>query len=277
MFRPILSCSQFPYTDAATPLLATPRITLFNGLTSPMDPLSSSPSIALLIDADNAPAAKVDFMISELAKHGMVNIRRAYGNWTKSHLNGWQEVLHEYAIQPIQTFDLTKGKNASDMSLAIDAMDILYMKNVTTFAIASSDCDFTPLIQRLRAEGKQVIGFGAKTTPEPFINSCTRFLYIDGQPETKPSPGDSDPRANSVKTNKKLLTLLRRAVSENEDDEGWASISAVGNYLRNQGSFDQRNYGYAKLSGLLHAAGVFDERTNNNGSGTTMWVRLKKS
>ena len=210
-----------------------------------------------------------------MAKHGVVNIRRAYGNWTKSHLNGWQEVLHEYAIQPIQTFDLTKGKNASDMSLAIDAMDVLYTKSVGTFAIASSDCDFTPLIQRLRAEGKQVIGFGAKTTPEPFINSCTRFLFVDQPPDTKPVAGDVDPRAAKVKSEKKLLTLLQRAVAENEDDEGWASISSVGNYLRNQGSFDQRNYGYAKLSGLLQATGLFEQKTSNTGNGAAMWVRIR--
>jgi len=118
---------------------------------------SPKDSIALLIDADNSPSAKIDFIISELASHGMVNIRRAYGNWTKRGLAGWIEVLHGYAIQPMQSFDLVKGKNATDMALLIDAMDILSTKNIETFCLVSSDSDFTPLIQRLRADGKKVI------------------------------------------------------------------------------------------------------------------------
>ena len=134
----------------------------------PSQETSSQNSIALLIDADNAPAAKIDFIISELAGHGVVSIRRAYGNWKKPTLAGWEKVFHEYAIQPMQAFDVVKGKNAADMALLIDAMDILYTKNVRTFCLVSSDCDFTPLIQRLRAEGKEVFGFGGVNTPEPF-------------------------------------------------------------------------------------------------------------
>ena len=128
-------------------------------------------SIALLIDADNAPAARIDFIIAELATYGVVNIRRAYGNWQKPELSGWQKVLHDYAIQPIQHFDLVKGKNAADMALLIEAMDILYTKNVGTFCLVSSDCDFTPLVLRLRSDGKQVIGFGGKNAAAPFVAS----------------------------------------------------------------------------------------------------------
>jgi len=142
-------------------------------------PLEPDDAIALLIDADNAPAAKIEFIITELATHGILNIRRAYGNWTKRGLSGWTKVLHENAIEPIQLFDMVKGKNGTDMKLLIDAMDLLYTKNLQTFAIVSSDCDFTPLCMRLREEGKQVIGFGGQNTPAPFINSCTRFLYLD--------------------------------------------------------------------------------------------------
>lgn len=121
----------------------------------PASPIpASSNSIALLIDADNSPAAKIDFIFSELAEHGVVNIRRAYGNWKKPALSGWEKVLHQNSIQPIQNFDLVKGKNATDMSLVIDAMDILYTRSVSTFCLVSSDSDFTPLIQRLRADGK---------------------------------------------------------------------------------------------------------------------------
>ncbi len=241
-----------------------------------MDTTTPSSSIALLIDADNAPASKIELIISELARHGLVNIRRAYGNWKKPELRGWEEALHEYAIQPIQTFDLTKGKNASDMSLVIDAMDILYTKAVKCFAIASSDCDFTPLIQRLRAEGKEVIGFGAKTTPEPFINSCTRFLFLDEKPAARTTPNGTEARVAAVKGNKKLLNLLRRAVEETEDEDGWTSVGSVGNYLRNQGSFDHRNYDFAKLSGLLHATGLFEERKTETANGSSvMAVRIR--
>ena len=117
---------------------------------------SNAISIALLIDADNAPVGKIDFILSELASHGVVNIRRAYGNWTKTDLAGWIKVLHEHSIQPMQSFDLIKGKNATDMALVIDAMDLLYTKRLNTFCLVSSDSDFTPLIQRLRADGKGV-------------------------------------------------------------------------------------------------------------------------
>jgi len=135
--------------------------------------------IALLIDADNSPVSKIDFIISELASYGVVNIRRAYGNWVKRGLAGWTKRLHDHAIEPVQMFDMVKGKNGTDMRLLVDAMDMLYTKDVDTFALVSSDCDFTPLCTRLRADGKQVIGFGGQNTPDPFVNACTRFLYLD--------------------------------------------------------------------------------------------------
>lgn len=231
-------------------------------------------SIALLIDSDNAPASKIEYIISELAKNGVVNIRRAYGNWTKPQLGGWEKVLHEYAIQPIQNFDLTKGKNAADMALVIDAMDILYTKEVSAFALVTSDCDFTPLAQRLRAEGKQVIGFGGSTTPEPFVNSCTRFLRLDTSLKEKSSPQDDvDRRQKALRQNKDLLRRLVHAVHENEDEDGWTSVGVVGNFLRNQGSFDQSNYGYSKLSTLLMDTGLFEEDIKKTGSGSAVWVR----
>ncbi|MEO7099813.1 MAG: NYN domain-containing protein, partial [Luteolibacter sp.] len=202
--------------------------------------LTSTHSIALLIDADNAPAAKIDFILSELASHGVVNIRRAYGNWTKPTLAGWQKILHEYSIQPMQSFDLVKGKNATDMALLIDAMDILYTKNVTTFCLVSSDCDFTPLIQRLRADGKQVFGFGGQKTPEPFIASCSRFLYLDeatqsAKPEKVGTVNAKDEKSDVVlhaninlKGNAKLMKTLRSAVQASADDDGWAKLGPVG-------------------------------------------------
>ncbi|MEO5914092.1 MAG: NYN domain-containing protein [Luteolibacter sp.] len=248
----------------------------------------STHSIALLIDADNAPAAKIDFIISELASHGVVNIRRAYGNWTKPTLAGWQKVLHENSIQPMQSFDLVKGKNATDMALLIDAMDILYTKNVTTFCLVSSDCDFTPLIQRLRADGKQVFGFGGQKTPKPFIASCSRFLYLEESMKT-PAPEKSgkaiaretkkpaDPIGTSnLKGNTKLMNTLRSAVQASADDEGWAKLGPVGSRITNEGPFDHRTFGFDKLVDLFAAIDLFEVKRENHDTHTIVSVRLVK-
>lgn len=219
-------------------------------------------SIALLIDADNAPAAKIEFILSELAAHGVVNIRRAYGNWTKADLAGWTKVLHENSIQAMQSFDLTKGKNATDIALVIDAMDLLYTKKINTFCLVSSDCDFTPLIQRLRADGKEVFGFGELKTPEPFFAACTRFIYLDdpkpkdaakaqaghtAHQEQSPAPQNS----HDLKGNAKLIKTLRTAVGASTDDNGWARLGLVGEGIKNEGPFDHRTYGFRKLVDLF--------------------------
>ncbi|MES2439311.1 MAG: NYN domain-containing protein [Verrucomicrobiota bacterium] len=243
-------------------------------------------SIALLIDADNAPAAKIDFIISELASHGVVNIRRAYGNWKKPTLAGWEKVLHEYSIQPMQSFDLVKGKNATDMALLIDAMDILYTKNVNTFCLVSSDSDFTPLIQRLRADGKEVFGFGGKNTPLPFKSSCTRFLYLDEEAKGVPAgttvnePGKAavkpakDPK--NLKGDTKLMNTLRSAVKESADKDGWADLGPVGSRITNSGPFDHRTYGFRKLIDLFAAIDLFEVKKETNGTQTVNWVRICK-
>lgn len=231
----------------------------------------SAENIALLIDADNAPAAKIGFIIAELASHGVVNILRAYGNWKKPELGRWEEVLHEFAIQPMQYFDLVKGKNASDMALLIEAMDILYTKNVGTFCLVSSDCDFTPLVLRLRAEGRQVIGFGDRRAPQPFVSSCTRFLYLDEpDPANNVASQSAPPDANALKSDTKLMNMLRNAVAAHAGDEGWAPLGGVGNHLSNQGSFDHRNHGFGKLSDLFIAIDCFEVRRESNGSGGTL-------
>lgn len=226
-------------------------------------------SIALLIDADNAPAAKIDFIISELASYGTVNIRRAYGNWKKAGLSGWEKVLHEHSIQPVQLFDLTKGKNATDMALLIDAMDILYTKEVQTFCLVTSDCDFTPLCQRLRADGKRVLGFGSKTAPAPFVNSCSHFHYLDGGPSKKQTP-------NELKGNTKLMNALRSAIEAAQDEDGWARLGPVGSHFNNQSPFDHRTYGYAKLSDLFTAIDLFEVKATNINEQKVIHVRLKK-
>lgn len=226
-------------------------------------------NIALFIDADNSPAKSAQKIFSELARYGKVNIRRAYGNWRSDNLKSWGEVLHEHAIQPIQQYDLTKGKNATDMAMTIAIMDILYTKHVDTFCIVTSDCDFTPLATRIREEGKRVIGFGRrKTTPPPFVNACSNFLYLeDDPPEETGSSEKKNPTAETkitgpqLRQDTKLMNLIREAIAAGSDDEGWTNLSAVGTHISNHASFDSRNYGYAKLSALIEAIGMFELRS----------------
>ncbi|HEY0858248.1 MAG TPA: NYN domain-containing protein [Albitalea sp.] len=162
--------------------------------------------IALLIDADNSPASKIDVILAELAKIGVTNIRRAYGNWKKDGLKGWENVLHEYAIRPIQQFDYSKGKNATDMVMVIDAMDLLYTDEPEAFGIVSSDADFTPLVMHLKAKGAQVFGFGAKKTPSPFVNACSRFLYLENlgaaTREVEEAPADKPAKVKAASRRK---------------------------------------------------------------------------
>lgn len=218
--------------------------------------MSDTKNIALLIDADNSPAKAIQIIFSELARHGKVNIRRAYGNWTSSNLKGWEAVLQDHAIQPFQQYDLTKGKNATDIAIAIDAMDILYTKQVDTFCLVTSDCDFTPLATRIMSEGKAVIGFGERKTPSVFANACSTFLYLDDEVAVKPAKVD----AKELKGNTKLMNLIRDAIAGSENGDGWANLSKVGSHISNHASFDPRNYGYARLSDLIEAIGLFDLR-----------------
>jgi len=219
--------------------------------------------IALLIDADNAPSAKIDVILAEVARHGVANVRRAYGNWKSQHLVGWEKVLHEYAIRPIQQFAYSTGKNASDMAMVIDAMDLMYARNLDGFAIVSSDADFTPLVMRLRNDGYAVYGFGQEKTPTPFVKACSTFLYLEKlrAADEVDSGGTIKPRTGSeLQGDRELVQLLRNAVSAGADDAGWSHLGEVGSHVRNQGSFDARNYGYRNLSALIDATGLFEVR-----------------
>jgi uncharacterized LabA/DUF88 family protein len=258
--------------------------------------IEKQPSIALLIDADNSPASKIDVILAELAKVGVTNIRRAYGNWKKIGLKGWEAVLHEYAIKPIQQFDYSKGKNATDMGMVIDALDLLYTDQPEAFGIVSSDSDFTPLVMHLKAKGAQVFGFGAMKTPMPFVNACSRFLYLEnlGQnsaPEeapkaTRASSGrkprgaaNNGPQANpepapsaapiklstaALKQDTRLVSLLRNVVESAAGEDGWSPLGSVGQQIGNQASFDPRNYGYRKLIDLIEATQLFDVERRGN-------------
>ncbi len=156
------------------------------------------PRIALLIDADNAPAEKVDDILTELSTLGEISIRRIYGNWTKPHLNSWQTKLLDYALRPMQQFDYAKGKNATDMAMTVDAMELLYTERPDAFGIVSSDCDFTPLVMHLRAKGVQVFGFGAGQTPKAFVNACSRFLYLELLGPAEESGADDEATTDAV-------------------------------------------------------------------------------
>ena len=224
---------------------------------------SSKPNIALLIDADNAPALSIDSIFSELAKHGSANIRRAYGNWTKPNLKSWKACLHKYAIHPVQQFDYTTGKNATDAALIIDAMDLLHTQKLDAFAIVSSDCDFTPLVMRVLTNGLKVYGFGEKKTPSPFVCACSTFSYLEStkQPESlKTSKTQTAQRKTrkELRQDTKLVALLRSAVKNTKECDKGAKLSAIGAHIKEKASFDSRNYGYAKLSGLIEAIDLFE-------------------
>ena len=222
--------------------------------------------IALFIDADNAPAGKFEDVLSEVAKYGVVTIRKAYGNWKSPTLKKWEELLHEYAIQPIQQYDLTKGKNASDIAMVIDAMDVMYTKQIDVMCFVSSDSDFTPLVTRALAEGKVVLGFGERKTPSPFVNACSKFLFLDQEKEE--TKGKSKPK--SIKSDTKLINLLRQAIEATEDDDGWAALGPVGSHISNKTSFDSRNYGFKNLSSLFKAIDLFELK---RGPGNSYLVR----
>lgn len=230
----------------------------------------SKQKIALFIDADNAPANKFEVVLSEVAKYGVVTIRKAYGNWKSPTLKSWEELLHEYAIQPVQQYDLTKGKNASDIALVIDAMDVMYTKDIDVMCFVSSDCDFTPMVTRALAEGKVVLGFGERKTPSPFVNACSKFLFLDEQ--TK-NDGDTQGPPKNIKSDTKLINLLRQAIEATEEDTGWAALGSVGSHISNKTSFDSRNYGYRNLSSLFKAIDLFEVK---RGSGNAYLVRDKR-
>lgn len=229
--------------------------------------------IALLIDADNSPANKIDLILTELATLGVANVRRAYGNWKKDALKGWEKLLHEHAIRPMQQFDYSKGKNASDMAMVIDALELLYTDRPDAFGIVSSDADFTPLVMHLRAKGAEVYGFGNQQTPKPFVNACSQFLYLD-KVDTSGQQGSQQQRMSpaQLKQDAKLVSLLRHAVQAAGGEEGWAMAGNVSQQIRNQAPFDPRNYGYASFSRLLEATQLFELKRE----GSVAWVRDRR-
>ena len=259
-----------------------------------------SRNVALLIDADNAQPAAIDPVLTVLAELGTVNVRRAYGNWSKPGLNGWREKLVRFGIEPQQQFDLTKGKNATDMKMTIDAMDLMFRGRIDAFGIMSSDSDFMPLATRLRQDGLPVYGFGTGRAPQAFQNACTRFIdvsaLIGGErpdetplplpepavvPEPMPEPAvEAHPLADALPPpikarlapgkDPELVKLLVDAYDAmKRDTRGYVSLSGLGQLAGNRSSFDARNYGFKRLVDLIEAVDSFQVERRESGP----WVK----
>jgi len=229
--------------------------------------------IALLIDCDNVSHNSIEGVLEELAKYGMVNVRHAHGDWNSPSLSGWIDRLHPHAIRPMQQFAYTKGKNATDSAMIIDAMDLLYSKNVDAFALMTSDSDFTPLVLRILESGLPVYGFGEKKTPKPFVTACSQFIFT----ERLENEIDKTSDIKTVKKTKKelrqdtwLVNLLRNAVENSSDYDGWAYLGKVGIYINNNSSFSPINYGYKKLVEIIRECDLFEIDMRNN---SQMYIR----
>ncbi|MDP2790514.1 MAG: NYN domain-containing protein [Rectinemataceae bacterium] len=246
--------------------------------------------LAVLIDADNTQAKIVEGLLAEVAKYGVASVKRIYGDWTNTNLRSWKDKLLEFAIQPVQQFSYTSGKNSTDSAMIIDAMDLLYTESLDGFCVVSSDSDFTRLAARLREDGKLVLGFGQRKTPKPFVAACDKFVYTeilreDEDEKEKESKAEKEQHSrnqiqsqNDIKTDRRMTALLESAVEDAADEFGWAYLGAVGTYIANrQPEFDPRNYGFRKLGDLIKASALFeiDERASPTDSGKQVYLRLK--
>jgi uncharacterized LabA/DUF88 family protein len=269
--------------------------------------------LAVLIDADNTQPSIASALLAEIAKYGVASVKRIYGDWTTDSLKGWKKVLLGHAIQPIQQFSYTVGKNATDSRMIIDAMDLLYSGRFDGFCIVSSDSDFTGLASRLREAGLTVYGFGEHKTPGPLVSACDKFIYLDvlrgaapkpakethapaaaaaakagragtkpAKPAGAPAPAEAERAAEAkpdAKTDTELHDLLVQAVEDAADDDGWVALGAVGNLIaKRKPDFDSRNYGYKKLSELVLATALFetDERKSADGKQKTLYLRDRR-
>jgi uncharacterized LabA/DUF88 family protein len=256
---------------------------------------SDNPRLAVLVDADNTSATHAEALMGEIAKYGTATVRRAYGDWSDNHLSKWKKQLNLHAIQPIQQFAYTTGKNATDFALVIDAMDLLYADHLDGFVLVSSDSDFTRLATRLREAGKVVYGIGARKTPQAFVAGCDRFIYLellskdsgdeaagegkgrsraedadDGADDSDETAGDGPPPPPP------LRRILTAAIENTSQDDGWSALGGIGSQLvKSHPSFDPRLYGHTKLSNLVKAQDYVEVRAPGSGAGSTVWVRLK--
>ena len=264
------------------------------------------PRLAVLIDADNAQPSVIEGLLGEVAKYGVASVKRIYGDFTSPRMTQWKAALLRHSISPAQQFAYTSGKNATDSSMIIDAMDLLYTQRFDGFCLVSSDSDFTRLAQRLREEGLTVYGFGEKKTPDAFVRACDKFIYTEvlrmeavsapakpmaskpakkatsksapAKPTSAATPPPAAPVADAKDKSTELLplALIRQAIEEASDENGWAFLGAVGSYLNKiQPDFDPRLYGHRKLSDLLkHQTRYFAiEERGASGSNKMIYVR----
>ncbi|MCD8146326.1 MAG: NYN domain-containing protein [Clostridiales bacterium] len=242
--------------------------------------------LAVLIDADNAPRTAMKEIMEEIAVYGSPTIKRIYGDWTTPNMASWKAILLEYAITPIQQYAYTTGKNATDSAMIIDAMDILYSRRVDGFVLVSSDSDFTRLATRLREAGMKVYGMGEKKTPQPFIASCDKFVYIEviraaakeAEPESDHRTGQKTAKRKQTTQNNRsispvtgdIIELIALSLEDITDDEGYGMLSALGTLLlKKRPDFDSRNYGFKKLSSMIQSIPRFEVQKQ----GTTTYIR----
>ena len=234
---------------------------------------SKTRQIALLIDGDNAQPSLIEYVLAEAAKYGIVTTRRIFGDWTAQQMTGWKDCLHAYAIQPMQQFRYTVGKNATDSALIIDAMDLLHTGIVGGFCIVSSDSDYTRLATRIREQGLFVMGVGRSKTPKSFVNACEVFVFTENlSPQSEREANDPEPDSSG------WIKLSTRAIELAVQDDGWAFLAVVGSYLRQlDPAFDPRSYGHKQLSSLINSRPkLFEMRESKVGGGTSVvYVRLK--
>jgi uncharacterized LabA/DUF88 family protein len=246
--------------------------------------------LAVLIDADNAQATVIEGLLAEIARFGEATVKRIYGDFTAATSSSWKKVLQRYAIKPVQQFAYTTGKNVTDSTLIIDAMDLLYTRKFDGFCLITSDSDFTGLAMRLREEGLIVLGFGEKKTPEAFRNACHKFVFTEvlrPEPVSSPLKVESEqksvpPQTPTEATEPKLefpKKFVLTALEQSIDDAGWAHLATFGNYLTKlQPDFDSRLYGYKKLSDLVKSKTdlfVTEERQGPGSNQKVLYLRAK--
>ncbi|HCF27354.1 MAG TPA: Maebl [Cyanobacteria bacterium UBA11049] len=264
------------------------------------EPLSRAARLAVLIDADNADASLVEPILKEIANYGTAHLKRIYGDWSHSRLSCWKDKLLKFAIQPIQQFSYTSGKNSTDIALIIDAMDLLYTNNFDCFCIISSDSDFTRLAYRIRESGLCVYGFGEKKTPESFVKACNIFTYTEplknieekeiqcvittlSVKEEKGANRNGQNKSGKIQVesnfDRKLLILVKNAYAAIATEDGWASIGQMGSQLHQlSSSFNCKNYGYNQLGKLIRAMDIFEFKEIPNKKAPTvkdLYIKLK--
>lgn len=244
--------------------------------------MTTGAKLAVLIDADNAQASIAKELFSEISTYGTASVKRAYGDWTTSNLKSWKETLHAMAIQPVQQFSYTTGKNSTDSSLIIDAMDLLHSQNLDGFCLVSSDSDFTRLATRIREAGLVVYGFGEKKTPAPFVAACDKFIYTEilrATPSSQPgkTSGKLPSQASPIDLGEAAATV-RAAITAATRDDGFAPLGQVGNIiLKNNPAFDARNYGCEKLGELVRRLPFIEIKETHSDKSPIihLYVRLK--